>query len=187
MSPRNTELSQAGQATVVPLRRSSLARLACTQCGAQTDAACNCGVGYMPAGAKATEAVAANPEKSDRAIAAEIGVASNTVRRARQATAPSGAVRKRVGKDGKARKLPTKAKTQIQKQRLKFNEHRRDDRKALDEARKAYILVAKTLTKVERATELHRLMYLLELKKDDLFFPAGVREASSGDDDGAPA
>lgn len=51
-------------------------------------------------------AVAANPEKSDRAIAADIGVHKNTVARARKVTGPQGPVEKRVGKDGKARKLP---------------------------------------------------------------------------------
>jgi hypothetical protein len=40
---------------------------------------------------------------SDRAIADEIGVASNTVRRARQETS---AVEPRAGKDGKVRRLP---------------------------------------------------------------------------------
>ena len=53
--------------------------------------------------------VKASPEKSDRALAAELGVGSNTVRRARdKSTAPHGAVAKRIGKDGKARKLPAK-------------------------------------------------------------------------------
>jgi hypothetical protein len=81
-------------------------RLECTQCGAPADAACNCGVAYVPAGTRAAEAIAASPEKSDRAIATDIGVGSNTVRRARKRTAPHGAVDKRLGQDGKLRKLP---------------------------------------------------------------------------------
>jgi hypothetical protein len=61
----------------------------------------------LPAIKRAEQAIAASPDKSDRAIAEEIGVGSNTVRRARQkATAPCGAVEKRTGKDGKARKMP---------------------------------------------------------------------------------
>jgi len=48
------------------------------------DAACNCGAPYVPAGRRAAEAVATNPEKSDRAIAAEIGVDRETVARARK-------------------------------------------------------------------------------------------------------
>jgi hypothetical protein len=61
----------------------------------------------MPASKRAEEAVAANPNKSDRAIAEEIGVGRMTVSRARKAaTVPCGTVEKRTGKDGKARKVP---------------------------------------------------------------------------------
>jgi hypothetical protein len=50
------------------------------------------------------------PEKSDRAIAAEIGVSDKTVAKARRATADKSAVeKKRTGKDGKARKMPKSA------------------------------------------------------------------------------
>lgn len=91
--------------TVVPFRRPI--RLACEKCGAETHAACDCGVAYTAAAARAADAIAANPEKSDRAIAAAIGVGRETVRRARKATAPHGAVEKRIGLDGKARKLPS--------------------------------------------------------------------------------
>ena len=52
-------------------------KLECSACGATTDAACDCGASYTPAGARAAKAVAANPERSDRAIAAELGVAPN--------------------------------------------------------------------------------------------------------------
>jgi len=78
----------------------------CSSCGSAAKATCNCGVAYIPAGEFAARAVAANPEKSDRAIAKEIGVAPNTVRKARQSTAQKCAVGKRIGKDGKIRKLP---------------------------------------------------------------------------------
>jgi DNA-binding transcriptional MocR family regulator len=83
-----------------------MTKLECSKCGATVEAACNCGAAYVPAGARAAQAVAENPEKSDRAIAAELGVGSNTVRRARKPTAPDGAVEKRVGRDGKARRPP---------------------------------------------------------------------------------
>ena len=44
---------------------------------------------------------------SNRAIAAEIGVSEPSVRRARRSTASNDAVEeKRVGKDGKARRMP---------------------------------------------------------------------------------
>ena len=50
-----------------------------------------------------TAAIAATPGKSDRAIAEEIGVGSNTVRRAMQkAVALDGAAEKRIGRDGKS-------------------------------------------------------------------------------------
>src|SRR5262249_2612113 len=59
---------------------------------------------YTPTGTRALRAVTENPEKSDRAIAGEIGVGKDTVRRARTgAHAPVG---KRVGKDGKVSQAP---------------------------------------------------------------------------------
>jgi hypothetical protein len=59
----------------------------------------------MPKSVRAAEAVAANPEKSDRAIAAEIGVDHKTVSKARKATGDHSPV-ERVGLDGKVRRLP---------------------------------------------------------------------------------
>ena len=56
-----------------------MTELECSKCGATVEAACNCAAAYVPAGARAAQAVAENPEKSDRAIAAELGVGSNTV------------------------------------------------------------------------------------------------------------
>ena len=78
----------------------------CLACGAQGVAACDCGVPYLPASMRAAKAVAANPEKSNRAIAAEIGVAEGTVRTARKSTAQDYAVDTRVGIDGKVRQMP---------------------------------------------------------------------------------
>lgn len=90
----------------------SHARLRCTSCGTTTDAPCACGVAYayVPAGKRAEEALAENPQLSDRAIAEEIGVSDRTVNRARKSTATNVAVEKRIGKDGKQRKMP-EAKT----------------------------------------------------------------------------
>jgi hypothetical protein len=61
-------------------------RLECPKCHATTAVKCDCGVAYVyvSAGKRAAEAVAANPEKSDRAIAAEIGVSHPTVSKARR-------------------------------------------------------------------------------------------------------
>ena len=82
-------------------------RLECSACGAAADGACSCGAPYMPAGIRAATAVTSSPEKSDRVIADELGVGHATVSRARKKATVSGeTVSKRVGKDGKARKLP---------------------------------------------------------------------------------
>src|ERR1700722_13570493 len=82
-------------------------QMRCSSCGSAAKATCNCDVAYLPAGEFAARAVAANPEKSDRALAKEIGVDAATVRRARKhATAANAAVDKRIGRDGKTRKLP---------------------------------------------------------------------------------
>jgi hypothetical protein len=78
--------------------------LQCSACGACTEAACDCGVAYISAGKRAAAAVAAAPEKSDRAIAAEIGVDHKTVGSARRSggdDSPTEEAR-RVGQDGKS-------------------------------------------------------------------------------------
>jgi hypothetical protein len=59
----------------------------------------------MPKSVRAAEAIARNPEKSDRAIADEIGVSQPTVSRARKRTDTDVSV-PRTGKDGKTRKMP---------------------------------------------------------------------------------
>jgi hypothetical protein len=82
--------------------------LCCVRCGAKAKPGCDCGVAYVPARMYAAKAVAAHPEKSDRAIAKEIGVSDKTVAKARKATAEKSAVEKRIGRDGKARKLPAR-------------------------------------------------------------------------------
>lgn len=56
-------------------------------------------------------AIEASPEKSDRAIAAELGVSPMTVGRVRS-TVTSGTVAKRIGLDGKTRSLPQIRATQ---------------------------------------------------------------------------
>jgi hypothetical protein len=84
--------------------------LVCPNCGIA--AACDCGMAPID---RAQCAVLKNPEKSSRAIAAEIGVGRKTVDRARaKATGPRGPVEKRIGKDGKARRLP-KRRVQLQR------------------------------------------------------------------------
>jgi len=78
----------------------------CVDCGASARAGCNCGARYVPASEYAAKAIADNPGKSNRVIAAETGVSKDTVRRQRKPTGADAPVEKRTGKDGKARKLP---------------------------------------------------------------------------------
>jgi hypothetical protein len=82
--------------------------LCCVKCGAKAKPGCQCDAAYVPARVYAAKAIAAHPEKSDRAIAAAIGVDSKTVAKARKATAEKSAVAKRIGRDGRARKLPAR-------------------------------------------------------------------------------
>lgn len=77
----------------------SIQRMVCTGCGAEANASCNCGVSYMAKSARAAEAIRANPHKSDRAIAADLGVSDRTVNRAR---ATNDAPDERLGRDGKS-------------------------------------------------------------------------------------
>jgi hypothetical protein len=86
-------------ATVIKM---SVQRMVCTGCGAEANASCNCGLNYVPKSVRAAEAVKANPEKSNRAIAAETGVSEPTVLRARQDAGASHDApdEERVGRDG---------------------------------------------------------------------------------------
>lgn len=89
-----------------PAIKISVQRLECIACGAEANATCGCGVGYKPKGQLAAEAVAKAPEKSDRAIAAELGVGKDTVRRARTDQLAHHAPPQRVGRDGRRRRMP---------------------------------------------------------------------------------
>jgi putative DNA primase/helicase len=60
------------------------------------------GVAYTPKIVRAAEAIKANPDKSDRAIAEEIGASPTTVGKARTQVSTSGHLDKRTGRDGKA-------------------------------------------------------------------------------------
>jgi hypothetical protein len=75
-------------------------RMACTACGAEANAACTCGVAYKPKAVQAAEAIAATPEKSNRAIAEETGLSEPTVRRAR-ASCDAPEPETVTGRDGK--------------------------------------------------------------------------------------
>jgi hypothetical protein len=93
-----------------PAIKISIQRMVCTGCGAEANTSCNCGKAYVPMAVRAAEAIKANPEKSDRAIAADIGVAPNTVKTARDELRSTAQLEdgERIGLDGKTRKLPKK-------------------------------------------------------------------------------
>lgn len=96
------------RAQVIQMRRAAT-KLQCSKCGATADAQCGCGVSYLPAGSRAAAAVAADPGKSNRALADDLGVSRETVRRARKSTGTNVPVGKRKGKDGKTRRMPVRA------------------------------------------------------------------------------
>lgn len=80
----------------------------CSSCG--VDAGCNCGAPLMSKQQRAAEAIASNPRMSDRAIADEIGVSRETVRKERNSTDNQLSVEGelRIGLDGKERRMPVR-------------------------------------------------------------------------------
>jgi hypothetical protein len=82
--------------------------LFCSECGATAEAPCDCGAAYVPAGVAAAKGVAEFWELSDRAIGKKIGVSYSTVREARLKLATGGnpSVDRRIGLDGRSRRLP---------------------------------------------------------------------------------
>lgn len=89
----------------------SVQRLSCTGCGAEANASCDCGLSYVPKAVRAAEAVRANPEKSDRAIAADLGIGATTVReaRARHRAPEDDELEERIGRDGKSYSVKPRA------------------------------------------------------------------------------
>jgi hypothetical protein len=79
----------------------------CTICGAVGELGCDHGEGaYRPLSYFVTEAVKKTPKKSDRAHAKDLGVHHSTVNEARKQLSDYPTVEKRVGLDGKARRMP---------------------------------------------------------------------------------
>ena len=66
-----------------PAFHRSVVRLQCSACGAEANASCNCGKPYVPAAQRISEYDKANPGKSSRQAAADLGVSKETVRTAR--------------------------------------------------------------------------------------------------------
>jgi hypothetical protein len=91
-------------ATIHKLSPLTIGRLACTSCGAETNAACNCGAPYVPAAQRVKEYDAANPGKSTRAAAADLGISKSAVSKARDQVSTDGHVTGRDGKQYPAKK-----------------------------------------------------------------------------------
>lgn len=87
-------------------------QMTCVACGAEADASCNCGKPYVPKKQRAVDAIAANPQKSDRAIAADIGVDHKTVGAARRELGGEDSPPEREGRDGKMYRTPRNSKSQ---------------------------------------------------------------------------
>jgi hypothetical protein len=92
-------------ATVIEM---AVQQMVCTACGSEANASCNCGKPYVPKRQRAAEAIVANPQKSDRAIAADIGVDHKTVGAARRELTGEHSPVEREGLDGKVRRLPVR-------------------------------------------------------------------------------
>jgi hypothetical protein len=131
--------------------------LECPKCHATTELKCNCGVDYVhvSAGKRAEEAVKANPEKTDREIAREIGVGNKTVSRARKSVVSNDTTAKRTGKDGKKYK-PTKLKKPADKPAKSSKQRQTDDKEAMiialyDQGMKSYEIAKQVGLKDSRA------------------------------------
>jgi hypothetical protein len=81
--------------------------MACTACGAEATASCNCGVSYVPKAQRAAEVAAANPNASVREIAEKAGVGHGTAQRAKAAV-PNGTPEPVTGRDAKKYKAKKK-------------------------------------------------------------------------------
>jgi len=100
----------------------------CSECGAQGEAGCDCEAEYISASAFAIRAIARNPEKSDMALAEEIGISRDTVRRARGCA--NAQPEKRQGKDGKmysAKRKVTRRATKEEAPQYSPSAHRHID------------------------------------------------------------
>jgi hypothetical protein len=124
----------------------------CSKCGAERGCDCN-----APAIKRAAVALATNPEKSDRAIAAEIGVSHPTVAKARQEAEATGKllpVDRRIGADGKARtRKPKVAQIQIDKLRAVNSRLFAESCSVIDELKTKNKVLAAECTKLKAENE----------------------------------
>jgi hypothetical protein len=99
--------------TVLPFAKPvAPVRLQCSACGAQTDAPCSCGAEYKPVADRLAEYDKANPGRSTRRAARDLGTSQTAVQKARRRSGEHGcsphSVPKVTGDDGKP--YPSKRK-----------------------------------------------------------------------------
>jgi len=138
---------------IIPFVKPVTTKLECSACGASGEGSCNCGAPYISPGARAAKAIADNPEKSNRTIAAEIGVSHQTIMRAREG-GPNGPPEKVTGRDGKS--YPAT----VERQELEESEHYCPNVRPFPKAAEAVIALVETLKPLNRAKvirKLHRL------------------------------
>jgi hypothetical protein len=76
-------------------------RLKCSECGVEIDAGCNCGALYVPAAKRVADYDKANPGRSTRQAAADLGVSQPTVVKARKSGDNQLSPATVTGRDGK--------------------------------------------------------------------------------------
>jgi hypothetical protein len=152
--------------------------LCCVKCGAKAKPGCDCGVAYVPAHMYAVKAVAAHPEKSDRAIAAAIGVDHKTVAKARKSVGDKSPTR--IGTDGKryrATKQMTPALAEAMKARAEAVARLFPPAfKSIPVAARAELLTALHARAWPLAETIRKR---LNLKWDDLIVPAAIENENT--------
>jgi hypothetical protein len=160
-----TETANVPPATAPLKPAQKIVRLECSACGAEGQGSCDCGAPYLQPADRAAKAIAANPEKSDRAIAAELGIGNKTVSRARNATVSPDTVQTRTGLDGKKRKMPAKPNKAAPTSAAAEKPSRNDLRiAATNEANR----LAGALVKLNRKLALELFVYLNKPQPIDL-------------------
>jgi hypothetical protein len=140
-------------------------------------------VAYVPAQVFAAKAVAAHPEKSDRAIAKEIGVDHKTVAKAREAVGEKSPTR--VGADGKryrATKQMTPALAEAMKARAEAVARLFPPPvKTIPEAARAELIAALQMLAKSKGTAavlVERQRARLNLDWSDLLVPSDANEST---------
>ncbi|MFY9900073.1 MAG: hypothetical protein WAK67_20095 [Xanthobacteraceae bacterium] len=84
-----------------PAIHRAVVQLRCEKCGRETAAACDCCVPYMPVTQRVAEYDEANPGKSTRQAAADLGVSKSAVSEARSSGVHERTPETVTGRDGK--------------------------------------------------------------------------------------